>query len=91
MHRHDFVISYDIANKKRLPKVARCLEKYAFRIQKSIFFYPKASQYDIVELVEKLNDIIDQGMDDVRIYQVDIKNSHAWLSAIDLQHINVIF
>lgn len=90
MHRHDFVISYDIADEKRLPKVAKCLEKCAFRIQKSIFFYPSASQDDVFVLVDELNEIIDQEEDDVRIYQVDVKNSISLLSGIDLNEFNIV-
>lgn len=90
MHKHDFVISYDIADKKRLTKVAKCMEKYAFRIQKSIFFYPQASQSDIIALVDALNALISQTDDDVRIYQVDVKRSVALLGGIDLEKFNIV-
>lgn len=90
MHKHDFIISYDIADHKRLSKVAKCLEKHAFRIQKSVFFYPQALQSDIFALVSELEEIIDQEEDDIRIYHVDVKNSLALLSGIDLNEFNIV-
>ena len=38
MKRFDFLVCYDIADAKRLRKVAKLLEKEAIRIQKSQFF-----------------------------------------------------
>lgn len=91
MIKHDFVICYDIADEKRIRKVAKCLEKNASRIQKSIFFYPHATQADIFALVNELDEIIDQDEDDIRIYHVDIKNSIALESGIDLNNFNLLF
>jgi CRISPR-associated protein Cas2 len=91
MTQHDFVISYDIADIKRLRKIAKCLEKNAFRIQKSVFFYPQATQADIFALVDELEEIIDQEEDDIRIYHVDVNNSIALESGIDLTNFNLVF
>ena len=90
MTKHDFVICYDIADVKRLRKVAKCLEQNAFRIQKSLFFYPQATQADIFALVNEIDELIDQEEDDVRIYHVDVKNSIALESGIDLAHFNLL-
>jgi CRISPR-associated protein Cas2 len=90
MRRHNFIITYDIADIKRLHKVAKCLEECAFRIQKSVFFYPEASQADIFELVDELNELIDEDEDDIRIYHVDVKNSIALEGGVDLEHFNLI-
>jgi len=90
MRQHDFVVCYDIADVKRLRKIAKCLEKHAFRIQKSVFFYPRASQANIFALVDELEKIIDEKDDDIRIYYVDIKNSIALESGIDLNNFNFI-
>jgi len=90
MTRHDFVVCYDIANVKRLRKVSKCLEKKAFRIQKSIFFYPQASQEEIFELVDELEAILDEEQDDIRIYHVDVKNSISLESGIDLKNFNLL-
>lgn len=90
MNRHNFVITYDISDTKRLHKVAKCLEHCAFRIQKSVFFYPDASQVDIFELVDALNEIISQEEDDVRIYHVNVESSIALESGIDLKNFYII-
>lgn len=90
MLRQDFVICYDIADTKRLQKIAKCLEKYAFRIQKSVFFYPNASQENIIVLVDELNSLLDEEEDDIRIYRIDIKNSIALESGVDLDTFNII-
>lgn len=85
MKRHNFAISYDISDAKRLRKVAKCLEQHAFRIQKSLFFYPKASKKEIENLIFELEKIIDEKEDDVRIYHIDIKNSISLKNAVDLK------
>lgn len=90
MTKVDFLVCYDIASKKRLPKIAKCLEKCAIRIQKSIFFYSQASQSDIASLIDEINEIIDDKEDDVRIYHIDIKNSIALESGINLEKANII-
>ncbi|MCD6653550.1 MAG: CRISPR-associated endonuclease Cas2 [Sulfurovum sp.] len=90
MLRQDFVICYDIADTKRLQKIAKYLEKYAFRIQKSVFFYPNASQENIIVLVDELNSLLDEEEDDIRIYHIDIKNSIALESGVDLDTFNII-
>lgn len=90
MTRHDFVICYDIADEKRLRKISKCLEKKAFRIQKSMFFYPKAMQTDIYELADELNELLDEDEDDIRIYHVDVKNSISLMSGIDLTNFNLL-
>lgn len=90
MTRQDFVICYDIADTKRLAKIAKCLEKYASRIQKSIFFYPNASQENIFVLVDELNSLLDEQQDDIRIYHIDIKGSLSLQSGVDLNTFNII-
>lgn len=90
MIKHDFVICYDIADEKRLRKISKSLEKYAFRIQKSMFFYPNASQQNILELVNELEEILDEEEDDIRIYHVDTKNSISLMSGIDLANFNLL-
>ncbi len=90
MNKHDFVVCYDIADAKRIRKIARCLEKYAFRIQKSVFFYPQATKAEVFTLTNELDAIINQEEDDIRIYHVDVKNSIALESGIDLQNFNLV-
>jgi len=90
MQRFDFIICYDISSKKRLQKIAKTLEKASIRIQKSIFFYPQATNYDVKTLVAKLNSIIDPIQDDVRIYHIDILKSINLNNAISLKNPNLL-
>lgn len=90
MKRFDFLVCYDIADTKRLRRVAKCLESVAMRIQKSIFYYMGASAGDITSLVKILNEIIDKKEDDIRIYKIDIHSSINLKSAINLKKPNII-
>ena len=66
----DYIISYDIANYKRLAKLARNLEKHAMRIQKSVFLLSSVSKNELFGIVDMINAIIDLEADDVRIYTI---------------------
>lgn len=89
MRKNNFIITYDISSDKRLRKIAKTLEHYTFRIQKSIFYYPDATKTDIKSLIEKLLSIADKELDDIRIYQIDLKNSFALFSGLDIKNITV--
>ena len=84
------LICYDIANPKRLSKVAKSLEKVSIRIQKSIFYYVEATSQDIKEIVKIIEDIIDKQNDDVRIYKVDKNSSLHLMKGINLKKPNII-
>jgi len=90
MQRYDFIVCYDIADKKRLQKIAKQLEKASIRIQKSVFFYQQASKHDIKTLVENLNKILNEKEDDIRIYQIDTLKSINRNSGISLKKPNII-
>ncbi len=90
MKKYNFIIAYDIANAKRLRKVAKALEKVALRIQNSIFLYSNASKQDIKEIVDVLQENINQDEDDVRIYKADVKKSLHLKSGINLEYPNII-
>ncbi len=89
MKRFDFIIGYDIASVKRLPKVARVLERVAIRIQYSLFFYPQVSKEELRGLVDALLEVIDEQEDDLRIYQIDTKRSLSLMSGFDLSHAQI--
>ena len=90
MKRFNFLICYDIADAKRLSKIAKSLEKEAIRIQKSIFYYMDASKGDIENIVKILESIISKDEDDIRIYKIDIHSSLNMKSAINLKKPNII-
>jgi CRISPR-associated protein Cas2 len=90
MKQFNALICYDIADKKRLAKVAKSLEKVSIRIQKSIFYYIEATVDDIKEIVKSLDEIINEKEDDVRIYKVDKNSSIHLKHGIDLKKPNII-
>ena len=70
MKRADYLICYDISDKKRLRKLAKELGEAAMRIQHSVFYMPSASQEDLFAIMDIIDEIIDPLDDDVRIYTV---------------------
>ena len=67
-HRRLYLICYDIAeDPKRLRRVARYLEKVAFRVQYSVFV-GSFFEYSLEEVLNDLAAIIDPRKDDVRCY-----------------------
>lgn len=84
MKTSDYLVCYDIASSKRLAKVAKTLERVASRIQKSVFLYDKVGVGELDILVEKLNSIIDEEADDIRIYKIDVHSSYQCCSGVDL-------
>lgn len=90
MKKFNFLITYDIANKKRLRQISKTLENVALRIQNSIFFYEKASQDEIVKLVEIFKDIVEEEEDDIRIYKIDVSRSLHLQSGIDLKYPKIL-
>jgi CRISPR-associated protein Cas2 len=85
MHLNDYIVSYDICDRKRLAKLAKLLEKIAIRIQKSIFLL-KASKNELLGLINSIKDIINEEQDDVRIYKINIEKSLHLASATDLKN-----
>jgi CRISPR-associated protein Cas2 len=90
MKKFDFLVCYDIADDKRLRKVAKILESESIRIQKSQFFYVDATMENITKLVINLEEIIDKDEDDIRIYKVDKLKSIHLKSAVNLKQPNLL-
>jgi CRISPR-associated protein Cas2 len=85
MSKKNFLICYDIADEKRVGKIGKLVEKYAMRIQRSVYFYEQVSQEELTVLLEKVLLILDKEADDLRVYT--IKNSGIALGeAVDLDN-----
>jgi len=85
LRKKDFLICYDISDKKRLSKIAKIIEADAMRIQLSVYFYERVSKKELTSLLEKILSILDEDADDLRIYT--IKNKGISLGdAIDLDN-----
>jgi len=66
-HAQRWIVAYDIRDPKRLQRVWRYLHKEGMRLQYSIYLLRGNSQ-EVQKVVLKLKELIDQRMDDVRIY-----------------------
>ena len=64
-----YFISYDIANPKRLGKVAKTLENFGLRVQFS-FFQCEMEPRILEQLRDELLQIIDLKKDSLRIYPI---------------------
>lgn len=61
---HSYLVCYDIADPKRLRKVAKCCEDFGYRKQFSVFLC-RVSATDFVRLRSRLYDIISLTADQV--------------------------
>ncbi|MEO1958349.1 MAG: CRISPR-associated endonuclease Cas2 [Nautiliaceae bacterium] len=66
----EFIVAYDISDKKRLAKVARLLGKVGVRIEYSLFFV-RVKKQEMIEIAFDIAEIIDTKKDDVRIYEIE--------------------
>ena len=64
-----YIIAYDIADPKRLNRVARFLERWALRCQKSVFLF-KGTEVALGELLEDLTPILKLDEDCVQAWRV---------------------
>ena len=69
MENKHWLIVYDIRDAKRLRKVEKCVESYAWRVQKSVF-ETTATEQTIGQLKFKLEKIIDEEDDFVLFFKV---------------------
>ncbi len=67
MKTHCWVVSYDIADGRRLRRVARIMERFGKRVQKSVFECWLAEK-DRRELEEVLASVVKSPPDTVRFY-----------------------
>jgi len=62
MRKHNWLIIYDIADPKRLQKIAKIMEKYSVRVQQSVF-EAVAPEYIIEELRVKCRKVMNEQED----------------------------
>jgi CRISPR-associated protein Cas2 len=85
VRKYDFIIAYDIADVKRLRKIAKVVEKKAMRIQYSIYIFYDATQKELTSLLDAICKIYDEKYDDIRVYKVKNRGLHLG-AAIDLNN-----
>jgi CRISPR-associated protein Cas2 len=83
MNTKDYLICYDIKDKKRLSKLAKYLEKIAYRIQYSIFLLPNTNILYLQSISDEISNIISHQEDDLRIYTIKTSGYHIG-QAVDL-------
>lgn len=69
MKEKHWLIVYDIRDLKRLFKVSKCMESFAWRVQKSVF-ETKATDETIGQLKLRLEKIIDTETDFILFFEV---------------------
>lgn len=72
-----YLIAYDIANPRRLGRVARVVSRAALRIQYSVYV-ARLAPAAMRELVAGLEAIIDPSADDLRIYPLPRRVDAVW-------------
>ena len=86
--RADYIITYDISDEKRLAKIAKVIEKQAFRVQKSVYIYPDSTIKELSSLLQYVVSLIHKDRDDVRVYKLS-KGNISLGSAIDLDNSDI--
>lgn len=64
-----FLLCYDIRDKRRLARVHRIAVRYALPLQYSVF-YLKGSRAQLDKLLAELDNVTEAAEDDVRVYEV---------------------
>ncbi|MEP0806708.1 MAG: CRISPR-associated endonuclease Cas2 [Chloroflexota bacterium] len=62
-----FVLTYDIADPKRLAKVAKAMEAVGERVQDSVF-EAYLNEAELEKLLKKMKKVMDEAEDSLRIY-----------------------
>ena len=85
MKKYDFILSYDIADPKRLRKIAKKVERKALRLQYSVYVLFETTQQEVSILLDEITKLYDPEQDDIRLYKIKHKGIHM-RAAIDLEH-----
>lgn len=75
-HASHWLLAYDIRDPKRLQRVWRCLRQEGVRLQYSVYLLT-GSRRHIEQLLAQLQPIIDERVDDVRVYPLS-ENTKIW-------------
>ncbi len=86
MHRlQPYLISYDIRNRRRLMRLHRFLKKQALHVQYSVFV-TECDSRAIADLAANINLLINEKVDDVRIYPLPNKIDVRTLGRLSWPH-----
>lgn len=79
------ILCYDICDEKRLQKIGRRTERFALRIQRSVYFIEKLMPSELANALEAILPILNPDEDDLRIYTHHGSN-HCITSGMDLDN-----
>ena len=65
----EWLICYDIRDPRRLTRIHRCCRRYAMPLQLSVFA-ARLSERRLQELMDRLEQLMDPDVDDIRIYPI---------------------
>lgn len=69
MNMSFYLVVYDIANPKRLRRIAKLMTSFGVRVQKSVFEC-NLRPVKVKQMIEAVNEIIDPDSDGIRIYSL---------------------
>lgn len=72
-----YLLAYDIANPRRLARIARIVSRQALRIQYSVYV-AELSRSQLRDLVAILREAVDPRSDDLRIYPLPARLDAVW-------------
>lgn len=81
--RRNWLVGYDIADRRRLSRVHRFLKSHAIPVQYSIFVF-QGSQLELQSVLAGLSELVSPNEDDVRAYHVPDRCEVAMLGRQDL-------
>ena len=69
MAKRDYIIAYDIRDKKRLREISKIMEKNSLRIQRSVYFCENISKRELNGIIDRVLPILKKS-DDLRGYTI---------------------
>ena len=75
----NYLISYDIANPKRLQKIHRLISRQALRLQYSVY-HIQCNKIQLNRLIQDIENRIHPKEDDVRIYPISSCQQIEWFN-----------
>ncbi len=79
----NYLIAYDVRDPRRLRRVYRCLKEAGLHLQYSVFV-AQLGRKGVERLMDRLAELIDPRVDDVRIYPVPENPKWRWLGPAPL-------
>jgi len=86
----DYLAVYDISEPRRLRRVARVMEGFGVRVQKSVFEC-RLNKRELASLQSKLSKVIDDSEDSVRLYPMPMRQKQSILGCGTAAELGPVF